>query len=92
LLRGKGPYAYDPITPPKLPHEFSKATETARFVGDSEILFAFHEIVRTTAGKVPIVAKKVPAYRAPGEVVAINTTNPIIPIAHTPAFILSKRD
>jgi hypothetical protein len=46
----EGPYAYDPITPPKLPHEFSKAIETARFVGDSEILFAFHEILRATAG------------------------------------------
>jgi hypothetical protein len=86
----EGAYAYDPITPPKLPHELWTATETARFVGDSDILFAFHEILSAIAGNVPIAAKKVPAYRAPEVLVVSNTTNPIMPTANTPAFILSK--
>jgi hypothetical protein len=56
-----GIYAYDPMTPPKLPQELCNATETALFVGESEMLFAFHVILRAIAGNVPIAAKNVPA-------------------------------
>ena len=55
-----GAYAYEPMIPPKLPQELCKATETARLVGDSEILLALKEILRAMPGKVPIAAKKVP--------------------------------
>ena len=55
-----GVYAYEPMIPPKLPQELCKATETARLVGDSEILLALKEILRAMPGNVPIAAKKVP--------------------------------
>jgi len=48
------------MIPPKLPQELCKATETARLVGDSEILLALKEILRAMPGNVPIAAKKVP--------------------------------
>jgi hypothetical protein len=48
------------MTPPKLPQELCKATETALFVGESEMLFAFHVILNAMAGKLPIAAKNVP--------------------------------
>ena len=85
-----GAYTYELITPPKLPHEPCKATETHRFVGDSEILFEFHEILNAMAGNVPIAAKIVPVYQAPDVLVEINTTNPRIPTPSTLAFILSR--
>jgi hypothetical protein len=57
-------------------------------VGESEILLAFHVMLRAIAGKVPIAAKNVPTYRAPGVLVLIRTMNPIIPTAKTLAFSL----
>jgi hypothetical protein len=48
------------MIPPKLPQELCRATETARLVGDSEMLLALKEILRAMPGKVPIAAKKVP--------------------------------
>jgi len=84
----RGTYAYEPIMPPKLPQEDCSATDTARLVGDSEILLAFHVILRATAGKVPMAAKNVPAYRAPGVFVLINTTKPTMPTPKTAALIL----
>jgi hypothetical protein len=61
----------------------------ARFVGESEILSAFQLMLRAIAGKVPIAAKNVPAYRAPGVFVAIKMTNPTMPNAKTLTFILN---
>ena len=52
------------------------------------MLFAFQVILSAIAGNVPIAAKKVPTYRAPGVLVLIRTMNPVMPTANTLAFIL----
>jgi hypothetical protein len=57
-------------------------------VGESETLLAFHVMLRAIVGKVPIAAKNVPAYRAPGVCAVSKMTNPTMAVAKQVAFIL----